>query len=667
MPTRTSPYLAVSFLLYSAVLLSQPMFTNRADLLPDASLASGVAMAIVDMNLDGREDIVRLENGIYPRIEFQQPDGSFATYFFPSPLTNRAWAMVIADVDQNGARDIVMGGTSNSTRIFFAAAPFMPTGFTEAPLPEIIFLQGANFADINNDGLLDFFGCDDVDISKPYRFSPPLAMQFDGNLIAAVSSVPSDNSGNYASLWTDYDDDGDLDMYLSKCRQGVSNPNDGRRINQLFQNNGDGTFTDVAATAGLIPFAQSWSADFADIDNDGDLDCFIVNHDLTNRLYRNEGDNTYTDITETFLVSGPGPPSGIQCNFDDFNNDGWVDLLLTNYLGAPLTIFQNNGGLSMTYLPHQSVISNQADQPLQSAVTGDLNNDGYLDLYGGYAANFNSPTNKGDVLFYNTLSGNNYLKFNLTGVSSNTDAIGAKIKIYADEWGVQTREVRSGEGYGVMNSMVQHFGLGATTTVDSVVIRWPGGLTERLSNVPANQTMHVTEGELAAALPLDWLSFSASVDGKVVTLNWSTESERATSHFVVTRSTDLENWQDLQQVPASNMPGRQNYRTADPDMLPGTSYYRLRQVDLNGTHSYGPVASVSRSTEDFAVFPNPAKDWLTIQHSGEEAAPFSLETLTGAVLRRATVAPGGKLSLGGLAPGVYLLRSGPAVKRIVVY
>lgn len=644
------------------------MFSNQSGLLSSANIHSGVAMAVVDMNKDGLDDIVRLDNGTTFRIDFQESGGGFSTYISPATFSSRTWGVTVADVDQNGIRDIAVGGTGNSTGIWFASQPFNPLSFTNFALPEVIFLQGANFTDIDNNGLVDFFACDDVDISKPYRATGGQSMTYDLDLMPAFSTVPSDNSGNYASLWTDYDDDGDLDMYLSKCRGGVTNPGDGRRRNQLFRNEGDGTFTDVAETVGLLPLAQTWSADFADIDNDGDMDCFVVNHDKSGVLYRNDGNNTFTDVTiSTDMASSlPVTSNGIQCNFEDFNNDGWIDLLLTHNSGIPLFIYQNEGGTLMKPLTEDDLIGPTTERGLQSVATGDLNNDGYIDLYGGYAEGYNSPSStKADVLMINNLSGNNYLKFQLTGTSSNIDGIGAKIKVYDENFGTQVREVRSGEGYGVMNSLTQHFGLGTTAVVDSVVIRWPSGMTERAYNILANQTMVVEEGSFDQALPLEWQSFTAVPAGKQVQLDWATNEERGTSHFLIERSANLVNWSPIGRKVARNEAFNQDYQAVDQDPLPGTSYYRLQQVDLDGVFTYSPIATVSfDAAADFRVFPNPAGDWIRVQSNNIKAL-YTIESIDGRVIRQAAPANDGRLSLAGLLPGVYLIRSGDEVRRVV--
>ncbi|WP_026232388.1 FG-GAP-like repeat-containing protein [Neolewinella persica] len=664
---RNLLFFVFSFFL-SAALSAQPMFSNQSGLLSTGNTHSGVAMAVVDVNKDGLDDIIRIGDGRNIRIEFQHVGGSFSAYLFPTALSTRTWGITVADVDGNGVRDIAVGGTNNSTEIWFAEDPLNPLGFSSTPLPEVFFLQGANFIDINNDGLVEFFACDDVDISKPYRYSGGQSMTYDLNLLSAYSTVPSDNSGNYASVWTDYDDDGDLDMYLSKCKLGVGDPTDGRRLNQLFRNNGDGSFTDVAEAAGLLPLAQSWSADFADIDNDGDMDCFVVNHDKSGALYRNDGNNVFTDVTVAtgIAASLPVTSSGIQCNFEDFNNDGWIDLLLTHGQGIPLIIYQNNAGTGMVQLIGSQLIGPLNEQAPQSVATGDLNNDGYIDFYGGYASGYNLPsTSEPDVMMINTRSGANHLKFRLQGVASNFDAIGTKIKVYDSDFGVQVREVRSGEGYGIMNSLTQHFGLGATTMVDSVVIRWPSGLTEIAFNVLANQTLAVEEGSFDQSLPLEWQSFTAITAGKEVQLDWSTSQERGTSHFIIERSTNLTHWTEAGREAARNESGAQAYLAFDESPLPGTSYYRLRQVDVDGAFTYSSIATVSFAVAAFEIFPNPAGEWVNVRNESS-AALYSIESIDGRVLSQPEVARGNRLSLLGLAPGVYLIRSGGEARKLVV-
>src|SRR5690606_20866505 len=129
----------------------------------------------------------------------------------------------------------------NGDRVSVIKANATGTGYSVVPYPQNIFSQRTNFVDINNDGHLDLFVCHDTEQSHAYRNNGA------GSLLFDISLMPTlDVGGNYATVWTDYDNDGDIDMYMAKCSGGapVGSP---RRINLLYTNNGNGTFTENAA------------------------------------------------------------------------------------------------------------------------------------------------------------------------------------------------------------------------------------------------------------------------------------------------------------------------------------------------------------------------------------------------------------------------------------
>lgn len=657
-------------LLFSTLLLftitplasAQGMFTNQMSTSIAGPLNySGVAMGVADVNGDGLDDIVRLQQASDPEILLQQADGTFLPAVIDDDVSGNYWGLCIGDVDSDGTLDIVPGGFGTDLLKGYFDPNDGSLHYTLASIPRTDFQQGSNFVDIDNDGDLDHFACDDVALSVPSRNDGAGNFIEDYGLINPVSTVPSDNSGNYASIWTDYDDDGDIDLYLSKCRQGVSDPDDGRRLNQLFQNDGSGGFTDVAESVGLLPRAQTWSTDFGDIDNDGDLDAFILNHDSPSSIMINDGNGNFNNASAQWGIPSVFGSLGIQCNFEDFNNDGWVDLLVT-FASGFAEIYQNDGGTGFTLISGNNFISEIAQQTIQSAATGDLNNDGYIDIYGGSASGFNGPSSVPDGLLINNGGSNNHLKVNLRGTISNSNGVGAKVKIYGS-WGVQTREIRSGEGYGVSNSLIAHFGLGADTEVTRLVIKWPSGLEEETFNVPANSSQVIVEGSLTATLPLEWKSLTATpIANKRIELNWQTEQEEGTDYFVVERQEGTE-WERVARVIATGSQGLNNYQAYDDGANVGENVYRVRQVDVTGETSFSPLATAMLSPEELSIYPNPATNQVVVRHSYEDPTLISLETITGLVILSTT---NNNVNITDLPTGIYLIRVKDEVRKLVV-
>jgi hypothetical protein len=434
--------------------MAQVSFTNQSGLIGNYPDYSEVA---VDMNGDYLDDYVRVSaNGI--GIDFQQPDHTFNSIFITMAIANYPdWSVAAGDLDKNGYNDLVLG---NGSRVSFLLANSDGTAYTLQDHPEYIFSQRSTMADIDNDGDLDSFVCHDVDLSHPYRNDGSGNMTLDQTLIQTI-----DAPGNYATIWVDYDNDGDIDMYLTKCRGGAP-PGDPYRDNAMYTNNGAGVFTENALDIGMRDNAQSWATVFEDFDNDGDFDAFIVNHDFQNRFMLNDGSGVFSDIIGTTGID-PNDLGAWENQSGDFDNNGFVDIFseLSNEL------YLNNGDLTFT---GQSL-------NFDEGAIGDFNNDGFLDV-----------VNDGN-LYINDGNSNNWVKLGLQGIQSNRNGIGARVEIVGD-WGNQMREVRSGQGFSHMNSLIAHFGIGTSTSIDQVIVHWPSGIVDILQNPDINTQHIIIEG-----------------------------------------------------------------------------------------------------------------------------------------------------------------------------
>ncbi|MBV6403937.1 MAG: VCBS repeat-containing protein [Flavobacteriales bacterium] len=475
---------AAALLLSAAGLVAQPVFTNQSAILPH-NANSGGCMAVVDMDFDGLDDIVQLHMSKHVYILYQNPDHSFTTYDYGTVDGSNQWGWAIADMDRSGHKDI-MSGVSVTRYLRITSRGVAQLVNLNGPT---IFHQNVSIADMNGDGWADLYACNDVGPSNIWINDGSGNLLYDGNFIDWSTNPGSDMSGNYGSVFTDFDDDGDIDLHISHCRQGVNNPNDPRRWDRLFVNDGNNNYTDMAQAYGLQNREQVWTTDFGDYDNDGDLDVFSTTHSTSLMLFENDGNNNYVDVT---AGSGLENYTGffLQGLFRDLDNDGFLDIMT----GSADHYFKGNG--DGTFAEVTGLFP--AGKNMLSFAYGDLNEDGFTDLYASYGnAYVDGDPSFPDRLYLNTPNGNHWLDVDLKGVTSNKEAIGAKVKIWGP-WGIQVREVRSGESYGVVNSTTLHFGLGAHTTVDSLVVQWPSGEVDSYTNIDADQGITLLEGTCIA-------------------------------------------------------------------------------------------------------------------------------------------------------------------------
>lgn len=278
--------------------------------------------------------------------------------------------------------------------------------------------------------------------------------------------------------------------------------------NFLFQNNHDGTFSDVSLISGLAAsedgrYEAGMGIDAADVDGDGLLDVYITHLDLElNRLYHNNGDGTFTDVTYSTGIGNKAMLlSGVAAKFIDYDNDGWPDILQAN--GAmvdnvslyhsmvtykePLLMFHNLG--NGHFEKSSDSLGPDFTRPVvgRGLATADFFNDGSV----GFAVNC-----RGDypeLMRNDGGDANHWLEVLLIGTKSNRDGIGSTLKLSAEGF-VRVDQAKGGTSYMSASDPRIHFGLGKHTKIDSLVITWPSGQVDKLTNVPIDSIIAVKEG-----------------------------------------------------------------------------------------------------------------------------------------------------------------------------
>lgn len=436
--------------------------------------------------------------------------------------------------------------------------------------------HGVCFVDVNKDGWDDVTSC---------TFSSGIIVyENTGSNWIRRTLIP--NNGNAkCAVYADYDRDNDLDLFVT-YRFGEM---------RLYRNDGNWSFVDVSASAGVLgyPLVSTWGATWDDYNKDGWPDVFVVNYDggmtAFNRLLRNNADGTFTDVASEFGVQGGGTfpfmPTFFHANQDNFNdlfvcvdfspsdrlflgnsqggftnvsntcglnfsvnnmtsspgdfdNDGDLDLFLTNTPGTGSYLYKNNG--SAIFSNATSAVNASISAWTWGAAWIDYNNDMNLDitvasqLYNGesslyllkgngssfqdvtpslfkFVPNSNYAIAKGDSdrdgyadvylnvedggynrLYKNTLNGLNAFKVELEGTLSNKDGYGTRLTYYING-GKRVTQLRSGEQYLSQNSQHLILSTGTSTLVDSLILNWPSGLTDKYYNFQSNKHYHLIE------------------------------------------------------------------------------------------------------------------------------------------------------------------------------
>src|SRR4051812_15981832 len=328
------------------------------------------------------------------------------------------------------------------------------------------------WGDYNNDGRIDLLlGNFDTDLAL-YKNNG------DGTFTDVTVAAGLRNLEYGECAFADYNSDGFPDVF---CTSAVEN---NPSVDILLRNNGDGTFTNDSSQANILPYAHGRAIAWGDYDNDGDLDLFISrgteNGPLKQTFYRNNGDLTFTEVTDQ---AGLGSISDNRAAaWGDFDNDGYLDLYVVNSGSdpegkGPNYLYRNNQDGTFTDVAASTGVDDSVLSRGRGAAWGDYDNDGFLDLFITNGEDNTAFVEGPQFLFQNSGNGNAWLKLKLVGTISNRQGLGVKATIQVG-YAIQYREQNGATGHFLSQGATPlHFGLGQATVVDQVTLHWPSGLT----------------------------------------------------------------------------------------------------------------------------------------------------------------------------------------------
>ena len=430
--------------------------------------------------------------------------------------------------------------------------------------------MGCAVADYDNDGNLDLY-VTNFGRNRLYR------NRADGTFEDATSAAGvGDRRWGTGCTFGDYDRDGDVDLYVANyvdftidyqstipCQWKNIPVYCGPRglpaaADILYRNEGDGTFADASKSAGINELYYGMAAGFADLDDDGWPDLFVANDSTPNQLYHNQTDGTFTEVALLAGVaySGEGVKQGCMgLALSDYENDGLIDILATNFADEHNVLYRNSGGLFFTDVSYLSRVAGTGSRQVAwGTAFFDYDNDGDRDLFVANGHTYpeadlpqaNSSYREENLLFENRGGGrfddvstkagpglairevsrgtcladydqdgdmdlfvlnlnspptllrneggnkNNFLQIRPEGTRSNRAGIGARIAISA-AGRRQFAQVLSGGSYLSHHDLKVHFGLGSSTLVETLTVQWPSGAVQTLRDVPANQVLVVRE------------------------------------------------------------------------------------------------------------------------------------------------------------------------------
>ena len=473
-----------------------PTFTKITTgvIVTDTGIAGGCAWG--DYNNDGHDDlfVASSQVGGQNLLYLNKGDGTFTKISTGSIVTDggNSSACVWGDFDNDGFLDLFV---TNPGGDFFARPSFLYRNNGDGTFQKIISGRivsdsrvsfDAAWADFDNDGYIDLF-VGDYGENKSALYHNNGDLTFDP---IAAGPIVNEGGQSVGSAWADYNNDGFTDLFVAN---GAGSPG---LNNFLYRNNGGGNFVGITSGSIVTDGGNSLGCAWGDYDNDGFPDLFVANGFVltieNNFLYHNNGNGTFTRVTSGSVVSEAG--SFGSCAWGDFDNDGFLDLFVTQTFGKNNLLYHNNGDGTFSQVTTGSLVNDGGSS--RSCAWADYNNDGFLDLFVANFDDFGAVPPQANFLYQNDGNTNQWLKLKLVGTVSNRAAIGAKIRVKATIGGNtvwQLREISGGSGWAGQNSLVAHFGLRDATNIDTVRIEWPSGIVQEIHDVTSKQLLTVRE------------------------------------------------------------------------------------------------------------------------------------------------------------------------------
>lgn len=475
----------------------------------------GKALSFHDIDRNGWDDLSIARGDQAPLFLFN--DGGElgpAPFSIPNTPAGNINMLLWGDIDNDGDADLLITKSFAPMQLWRNDGNWQFTNIAaSAGLEQSNFLyKGAGFCDYDHDGYLDLY------ITKFYSTTNPgpeyrgILYHNDGDgtftdvTVSAGVLLPS--APLFQPVFLDYDNDGWEDLFLVVDRTFHQN--------ELFHNNGDGTFSSVTVASGMGIMIDAMSGTVGDPDKDGDLDVFITNDPPEGHAYMvNNGDGTFTDLAA--FAGLDLAQVGWGALWLDYDNDTWEDLFVsvTSPVLAPIGnqffINQQNG----TFVASNAAVGLLGDMTeTYVCAMGDLNNDGYYDMI------TNNDTEHPTTLYMNDGGPNHWISMGLQGTLSNRDGVGVWLHCYAGGEHL-VRFTLFGSDLMNQNSSRQIFGLGSYDAVDSLVIEWNSGTREVYVEPGIDQHHHFVEGAsfLPEILEISAMGSTTLCPGASVTLD----------------------------------------------------------------------------------------------------------------------------------------------------